>query len=444
MRTIESWAVPYLVNSLWQVPLLFAAGWLAARMLRRLGPAAEHRIWVAVLLLQALLPACSAVSLDWLPSLGFRTAHSSGEGGVSVVMGPALASGGIHLSGFALALVAVVYCAVTAWFAARFFWRLLQLRALRNESVEAVLSDQTRDLWTASLRAFHCSRVSLAASSRVVSPVTMGLAQPLVLLPAASLAAMAPAEFHAIAAHELAHIRRGDFLRNLLYELLALPVSYHPLLWLTREQLAQTREMVCDQLAAEIAGPKQYARSLLRLASVLITGAPIRTPHTIGIFDTNTLERRLMNWTERRPDLRGLRRTVSLAACLALGAGVCASALALRINVNALPQASEHPPAHPNAPVAVKWEVMASQRIGGPMPVYPPEAKKARIQGTVLIDVVISKDGSVLSPEVTSGPKELRESALDAVRQWKYKPFLLNGEPVEVKTTIHVVYSLKK
>ena len=442
MRTIESSVVPYLLNSLWQIPLLFAVGWLAARMLRRLGPAAEHRLWVAVLLLQCLLPACSAVSLDWLPSLVFRTAHSSGDGGVSVTMGPAFASGGIHLSGLALVLVAAAYSAVTAWFAARFFWRLLRLRVLRRESVEAVLSDETRNLWAACLRTFHCSRVSLASSSQIVSPLTMGLARPVVLLPAGSLAVMDPAEFQAVAAHELAHIRRGDFVRNLLYELLALPASYHPLLWLTREQLAQTREMVCDRIAAQTSGRTQYTRSLLRLASLLVQGQPLRTPYTLGIFDTKTLERRVMSLTEKTSEVGALRRFTLAATCAALLAGTCGTALALRMHVDGLGQSGNQPSMHPTKPLAVKEGIMAGQKIGGPVPTYPEAAKKARIEGTVVLDAVIGKDGGVEHLEVASGPKELQSSSLDAVRQWKYKPYLLNGEPVTVRTTIKVVYSL--
>jgi len=57
---------------------------------------------------------------------------------------------------------------------------------------------------------------------------------------------------------------------------------------------------------------------------------------------------------------------------------------------------------------------------------------------------VFGKTGHVESLKVASGPSGLLQSSLDAVRQWKYKPFLLNGDPIEVKTTISVVYSLKK
>lgn len=74
-------------------------------------------------------------------------------------------------------------------------------------------------------------------------------------------------------------------------------------------------------------------------------------------------------------------------------------------------------------------------------PVYPPEAKAARISGSVVMHALIGKDGAVSSLEVISGPPELRTSALDAVRQWVYQPYLLNGEPTEVDTTVTVNYS---
>jgi len=61
-----------------------------------------------------------------------------------------------------------------------------------------------------------------------------------------------------------------------------------------------------------------------------------------------------------------------------------------------------------------------------------------------VLRAIISKGGTVENLQVVSGPKELQESSLDAVRQWMYKPFLLNGDPVEVKTTINVTYSLAK
>jgi protein TonB len=92
------------------------------------------------------------------------------------------------------------------------------------------------------------------------------------------------------------------------------------------------------------------------------------------------------------------------------------------------------------------------QRVGGNVqqaklinmirPVYPPLAKQARISGTVRLQAIIAKDGSVIELQILSGHALLVQAALDAVRQWRYQPTLLNGEPVEVITTVDVVFTL--
>jgi len=75
-------------------------------------------------------------------------------------------------------------------------------------------------------------------------------------------------------------------------------------------------------------------------------------------------------------------------------------------------------------------------------PVYPPIAKAARVSGTVVLHVVVSTTGSVKELRVVSGPPMLQQSALDAVKTWRYRPYLLNNEPVEFDTTVNVVFTL--
>jgi protein TonB len=75
-------------------------------------------------------------------------------------------------------------------------------------------------------------------------------------------------------------------------------------------------------------------------------------------------------------------------------------------------------------------------------PTYPPLARQARIQGTVVLQAVIGKDGSIQNLKVVSGHPMLAPAALEAVKQWRYKPYFLNGEPVEVDTTINVNFTL--
>lgn len=75
-------------------------------------------------------------------------------------------------------------------------------------------------------------------------------------------------------------------------------------------------------------------------------------------------------------------------------------------------------------------------------PVYPALARQARIQGMVVLQAVIGKDGSIQNLKVVSGHPMLAPAALEAVKQWRYKPYYLNGEPVEVDTTINVNFTL--
>jgi len=88
--------------------------------------------------------------------------------------------------------------------------------------------------------------------------------------------------------------------------------------------------------------------------------------------------------------------------------------------------------------------VQAALLVNKVQPVYPPLARQTRISGTVRLHALISKTGSVESLEVISGHPLLVRAAMDAVQQWKYKPTLLNGEPVEVDTTIDVIFSLNQ
>ncbi len=482
MSAVQSWILSYLLNSLWQVPLLFAAGWLAARALRPLGPAAEHRVWVSVLLAQTIVPACSTLpaeiftrlSADLSALVAFltnapRPAHSE----VSVVMGAGTGLNSLHIPSALLAAIAIAYAAAITYFAARFFWRCHHLHTLRRESTPITLTGEAALDWAQCLEhfalkhfafdKFAIGEVAIASSSSIRGPVTIGLARKLLLLPATMVAALPQADLRTVIAHEFAHMRRNDFLINLIYELFSLPASYHPALWLTRERIMETREIVCDEVAAPIANPplatsalatsplvttidarNEYARSLLRLASLLITDMPVRTPHAIGVFDANAFERRLMKLAQQPIQIRGPRRFALVAACAALGLATCASALALRLSVNTLPISSDKNSSQSADSLNVPSSEMAGNVLTKVPPKYPEEAKKERIQGTVVLNAVIGKDGSVEKLTVASGPKELQQSSLDAVQQWTYKPYLVNGNPTEVKTTISVVYTLAK
>jgi TonB family protein len=257
-------------------------------------------------------------------------------------------------------------------------------------------------------------------------------------------------DLDAVLAHELAHIRRRDFAKNLLYGLASLSIAWHPLVWRTRACVSETRELICDAIAADaiaadvVAGRTQYAQSLLRLASMLIGRPPVSTLQAIGIFNLSsvpgTFERRIMVLTHKRNPVGATRGILIAAACAILALATCTSAVAMRADVAAMTPSTEN--ATP-AKIHVKSSVMAGQKIAGENPTYPPEARANKIQGTVVLALTIDKDGAPEGIQVAKSPdKSLADSAIKAVRTWRWRPYLVNGDPVAVDTTVNVTYNL--
>ena len=93
-------------------------------------------------------------------------------------------------------------------------------------------------------------------------------------------------------------------------------------------------------------------------------------------------------------------------------------------------------------PYRVGGDVIAARAIYQPRPDYPPLARIARIQGTVVLQATLARDGTIQDLKVISGPPLLVQAALAAVKTWRYQPTLLNSEPVEVLTEIDVTFTL--
>ena len=446
---VLSWLLSYLFNALWQIPLIFAAGWIAARMLHRADPHISHRVWVGALFLQIALPACDlrlSTLVSWVSS--FWQQESAAGDHVRVFLGPAEARGNLlHLPSSLIVAIVLTYACVVFYFTGRLVWGLLQTHVLARSATPITLTGEAALRWTE-----HCCRLGItvplpqiAAAPRGIGPVTVGLRRGLVLLPPAFLESIAPRDLDVVLAHELVHIQRHDFAKNLLYGLISLPVMWHPLLWRTRAGVAESRELVCDAVAAEaVAGRKQYAQSLLRLASMLACRPTTPTQHALGILsfneDRNALERRVMTLTHKPAPMNATRRIIVATACSVLALATCTSALALHTDVSALSPAAE---SGAPSPLHVKANVMAGQKISGENPTYPQEARAKKIQGTVELALVIDKDGLPQGIHVKQSPSELlTKSAIKAVSTWRWRPYLLNGDPVEVDTTVNVTYNL--
>jgi len=111
-------------------------------------------------------------------------------------------------------------------------------------------------------------------------------------------------------------------------------------------------------------------------------------------------------------------------------------------NAPSIPVLAKSPLLTPVKRIRVAARVAEANLIHDVTPQYPPEAGRARLEGTVVLMAVIGSDGSVRDVRVESGLPILAQAAIDAVKQWRYKPYLVDGEPVEVDSRITINFTL--
>ena len=133
-------------------------------------------------------------------------------------------------------------------------------------------------------RQLHIRRpVRLLESASVAVPTVIGWLRPVVLMPASALAGLSPEQVQAILAHELAHIRRHDYLVNLLQTLVETLLFYHPAVWWLSRRIRAEREHCCDDLAVSLCGdPYTYARALADLEGLRTPSVPLALAATGG------------------------------------------------------------------------------------------------------------------------------------------------------------------
>ena len=373
MATLSRLVFTYLLNALWQVSLVTAAAVSAAYFAKRVPARYRHALWVMGLVLAVLLPlrtlpdawrlACrsSQATAETPMEAATLPPRSSDSGGLPAVLGAqhmqtsspgtwaAIAERAQNLfapldpirhhhrsiplpplfayAAFGLYLFSVLcQCArlARAWAGARRLRSHSQARELPPQMARLVAQCQT---------ALGLGRVSIRASSHVGGPATLGFRDPVIILPEALFLDSPADQLTSALCHEMAHVRRRDYLLNLIYEFLFLPIAFHPGAWLLRRRMNETRELACDEAAAgRLLSPTAYARSLVSLAQSLAPLAPALNPrYTLGVFDANVLEERIMRLLDQRPQISARRAKLLVSgAALALAlAALAAGAFSL-------------------------------------------------------------------------------------------------------------------
>jgi beta-lactamase regulating signal transducer with metallopeptidase domain len=327
MNPISEIVVTYVTNALWMTCMIAAVTELLSRALRR-GPSSHrHALWVAALLLAVLLPFASlrgsrnnakprpepvaAASTVQPAETGLRGTSSWAlwrrmrHGGQPVQFGPLW-----------VGLVALLYLGFVLYRAVRLYWGWRALRAILRGSLEQTMPSAVQTVVEHCHASLGVKPVPILLSLEGRGPATLGIRTPVLVLPEWFLSHGSRDELSSVVGHELAHVRRHDFLLNLVYELLILPISFHPAAALIKARIDQTRELACDEIAAGcLSTHTQYARSLLSIAQFMAANRrPATVEYALGLFDTNTLEDRIVNVLAKA---NRVRKTWTRASALA-------------------------------------------------------------------------------------------------------------------------------
>lgn len=345
------WAVLHLT---WQAALVAGLVGAAGRIADDAPPSVRHTIAFSGLLLLPVLFSGTALALIQAVS-GSASAGAGAEaaaGSAAGALDPALEL--VALAGSFAPWLGLAWCLWGAASVARWLgglWLLGRLATTRSRPA----GSEWRPLLEEAVRRVGTRReVALRASSRVEGPLVVGIRRPVVLVPTALFEGLGSGDRLAVLVHELAHVRRGDYLRNAVQALLRSLFLFHPGVgWLSRG-IDRERELACDELAARVlADRRRYAASLAKLELARV--APHRlAPAAYGSPLIDRL-RRLAD-----PPAAGLSGVATLRLAI-LGA---AATTLLALGITACVSASAGALRHATAPVPAEYIITATDPAG--------------------------------------------------------------------------------
>ncbi len=442
--------VSYCLNSVWEVALIAAAGWLASRLLRRLGPRTEHTVWVSTLMLAVVMPALPflrrLIAMLIIPQMAGQQSSIA----VLSVQGGAAGQAGVHaLSSPVLWAILALYCGSILYFTARLLRSLHGAARLVRQASPLSLTPVQEEMWQRCKRSFSLDKARILASPQVSGPVALGLQEPALLVPPEFAANCTPHDFLAALAHECAHMMRRDFQKNIFYEALGLLLAFHPVSWALKAQIAQTREMVCDGMAAEMMDSHSYAQSLLRLAAMVAAHAQFATTHAIGhaigIFDANILEKRIMRMTLKRQHISTFLKYGLIVPAMLFLLSVAVGGAAMAVTIEPQSAAQKVEQTSPYGPV-----YKIGKGVSAPVPLNRVEAKFPKsghyakgFQAIVIARLIVDAEGMPRDIRITrSYNKDFDAEAIKAVKRYRFKPAMRQGKPVAVAIATEIQFKM--
>ena len=346
---MEQNLVDYLTNATWQIPLLAGGAWLFIRI-GKFGPRTQHSLWLVVLALAVGLPL-RGVRADVPTATQAVCTHCGVEANATsrrealppaaivtqfVVADPQLSKEfftlprpTLRLSPLATDWLIGIYFAILLFSLYRILASLRRARQLVMDADFTILPPQWNAIFQDTGRRLGTRLPQLRKSADVRSPVIVGVMHPVLLLPE-DFDNHSENEVQAALFHELAHVRRHDYLGNLLCRLAALPVTWHPLTYGVLQRIRRTREMVCDDIAAQAMQSEiGYAKCLLAMAGRTLRQHDLAdAAQAIGLFGDNVLEERIMRLMQQKTTMTmqaKLARIASGAVAMILAIAIAAS-----------------------------------------------------------------------------------------------------------------------
>lgn len=347
MERISQPLLTFLLNACWQIALIAAVAAVCAWLLRDSPARHKHWLWVATLAFCFGLPGLTGFQFS---SDAMRESQPPPQTSAQqeIAGAPLLpfdrqaplqkTASAIPIDGHLAAGLLALYGVFLCYRSLKLFRAWKQTRAIVRSASATELLEQPRAIIERCKAALGVTRVRVLCSSTIQVPITVGSFKPLVILPE-SLFEDAPADvLTAACGHEMVHVLRRDYALNLLYELLYLPLSFHPALALVRRRIKQTRELRCDEVVAQrLLDAQAYARSLVHLASSALPVGKRAETLTVGIADADILEVRIMSLLRKtRSSVR--RNKWRLAAACLLLALPCIAAASFAFQFHITPQ----------------------------------------------------------------------------------------------------------
>jgi beta-lactamase regulating signal transducer with metallopeptidase domain len=336
MLRISEFVLNFILNSFWQSAVIFAIAAVGAWLLRDAPARYRHALWIVALIACLVVPLLTATRFvpAWVSSFQIAAptvpvtnavATVSSDEAVNVDHIGSLRRKTVTTSNRSILILSLVYVLLICGRGLRLarFWQ--RKEKLRRSATRTGIAPEIELVAQRCSSLLKVENVPITSSPEARVPYTIGTLRPLIVLPQAFCSGADEATLLSVIGHELAHVKRGDFLTNLLCELAALPIWFHPLTFMLKRQIGRTRELACDELVTRhVLTPKVYARSLLWAADV--SRQYSSQAFMLSIFDGKILEERIVRLMRNNRRLGpGLAR-VTMFTALAM---LCAAALSL-------------------------------------------------------------------------------------------------------------------